>query len=138
MKDGASAEISVVGNDGVVGVALRLGGETTPSRAVVQSAGSAYRLRSKRLKDEFYRHGKAQLLLGYTQALLTQMAQTAVCNRHHPVSDRTRSTDAGTTVLRVLQRGAARDRSPVAAGRDVAVTKSSVHHSVSMAALRWH
>jgi hypothetical protein len=63
MKDGASAEISVVGNDGVVGVALLLGGETTPSRAVVQSAGSAYRLRSKRLKDEFYRHGKAQLLL---------------------------------------------------------------------------
>ena len=86
MKDGASAEISVVGNDGVVGVALLLGGETTPSRAVVQSAGSAYRLRSKRLKDEFYRHGKAQLLLlRYTQALLTQMAQTAVCNRHHPV-----------------------------------------------------
>src|SRR5271163_229709 len=86
MKDGASAEISVVGNDGVVGVALLLGGETTPSRAVVQSAGSAYRLRSKRLKDEFYRHGKAQLLLlRYTQALLTQMAQTAVCNRHHSV-----------------------------------------------------
>ena len=86
MKDGASAEISVVGNDGVVGVALLLGGETTPSRAVVQSAGSAYRLWSKRLKDEFYRHGKAQLLLlRYTQALLTQMAQTAVCNRHHPV-----------------------------------------------------
>jgi len=86
MKDGASAEISVVGNDGVVGVALLLGGETTPSRAVVQSAGNAYRLRSKRLKDEFYRHGKAQLLLlRYTQALLTQMAQTAVCNRHHPV-----------------------------------------------------
>jgi CRP-like cAMP-binding protein len=86
MKDGASAEISVVGNDGIVGVALLLGGETTPSRAVVQSAGSAYRLRSKLLKDEFYRHGKAQLLLlRYTQALLTQMAQTAVCNRHHPV-----------------------------------------------------
>src|SRR5271155_4643043 len=86
MKDGASAEISVVGNDGIVGVALLLGGETTPSRAVVQSAGSAYRLRSKRLKDEFYRHGKAQLLLlRYTQALLTQMAQTAVCNRHHSV-----------------------------------------------------
>lgn len=86
MKDGASAEISVVGNDGIVGVALLLGGETTPSRAVVQSAGSAYRLLSKRLKDEFYRHGKAQLLLlRYTQALLTQMAQTAVCNRHHPV-----------------------------------------------------
>ncbi len=86
MKDGASAEISVVGNDGVVGVALLLGGETTPSRAVVQSAGSAYRLRTTRLKDEFYGHGKAQLLLlRYTQALLTQMAQTAVCNRHHLV-----------------------------------------------------
>ncbi len=86
MKDGASAEISVVGNEGIVGVALVLGGETTPSRAVVQSAGSAYRLRSKYLKQEFYRHGKTQLLLlRYTQALLTQMAQTAVCNRHHPV-----------------------------------------------------
>jgi CRP-like cAMP-binding protein len=86
MKDGASAEISVVGNDGIVGVALFMGGETTPSRAVVQSAGSAYRLLGRRLKEEFYRHGKTQLLLlRYTQALLTQMAQTAVCNRHHAV-----------------------------------------------------
>jgi CRP-like cAMP-binding protein len=86
MKDGASAEISVVGNDGIVGVALFMGGETTPSRAVVQSAGSAYRLLGRRLKEEFYRHGKTQLLLlRYTQALLTQMAQTAVCNRHHGV-----------------------------------------------------
>jgi CRP-like cAMP-binding protein len=86
MKDGASAEISIVGNDGLVGVALFMGGETTPSRAVVQSAGSAYRLLGTRLKEEFYRHGKTQLLLlRYTQALLTQMAQTAVCNRHHAV-----------------------------------------------------
>jgi CRP-like cAMP-binding protein len=86
MKDGASAEISIVGNDGMVGVALFMGGETTPSRAVVQSAGSAYRLLGRRLKEEFYRHGKTQLLLlRYTQALLTQMAQTAVCNRHHAV-----------------------------------------------------
>jgi CRP-like cAMP-binding protein len=86
MKDGASAEISIVGNDGMVGVALFMGGETTPSRAVVQSAGSAYRLLGRRLKEEFYRHGKTQLLLlRYTQALLTQMAQTAVCNRHHGV-----------------------------------------------------
>jgi CRP-like cAMP-binding protein len=86
MRDGASAEIAVVGNEGMVGVALFMGGETTPSRAVVQSAGSAFRLSSRRLKDEFYRHGKTQLLLlRYTQALITQMAQTAVCNRHHPV-----------------------------------------------------
>lgn len=86
MSDGASAEISVVGNEGVVGVALFMGGETTPSRALVQSAGSAYRLVGQRLKDEFHRHGAMQtLLLRYTQALLTQMAQTAVCNRHHSV-----------------------------------------------------
>jgi CRP-like cAMP-binding protein len=86
MQDGASAEIAVVGNEGMVGVALFMGGETTPSRAVVQSAGRAYRLTSRQLKDEFYRHGKAQLLLlRYTQALITQMAQTAVCNRHHPL-----------------------------------------------------
>jgi CRP-like cAMP-binding protein len=86
MKDGASAEISVVGNDGIVGVALFMGGETTRSRAAVQSAGNACRLLGRRLKEEFYRHGKAQLLLlRYTQALQTQMAQTAVCNRHHEV-----------------------------------------------------
>lgn len=84
MEDGASAEIAVVGNEGIVGVSLFMGGETTPSRAVVQSAGQAYRLRGQRLKDEFYRAGPTQrLLLRYTQALLTQMAQTAVCNRHH-------------------------------------------------------
>ena len=84
MEDGASAEIAVVGNEGVVGVSLFMGGETTPSRAVVQSAGHAYRLEGSRLKDEFVRAGPMQhLLLRYTQALITQMAQTAVCNRHH-------------------------------------------------------
>ena len=86
MGDGASAEIAVVGNDGMVGVALFMGGETTPSRAVVQSAGAAYRLSGNVLKSEFRRGGAMQqLLLRYTQALLTQMAQTAVCNRHHSV-----------------------------------------------------
>jgi len=86
MRDGASAEISVVGNEGLVGVALFMGGETTPSRAIVQSAGSAYRLIAKQLKSEFNKHGQLQLLLlRYTQALITQMAQTAVCNRHHSV-----------------------------------------------------
>ena len=84
MADGASAEIAVVGNEGVIGVSLFMGGETTPSRAVVQSAGHAYRLTGQKLKDEFIRAGAMQhLLLRYTQALLTQMAQTAVCNRHH-------------------------------------------------------
>ena len=86
MEDGASAEISVIGNEGVIGVALFMGGETTPSRSIVQSAGSAYRLTGRRLKEEFNRHGEMlHLLLRYTQALLTQMAQTAVCNRHHRV-----------------------------------------------------
>ena len=86
MEDGASAEIAVVGNEGMVGVALFMGGETTPSRALVQSAGHAYRLRGQLLKDEFHRATELQhLLLRYTQALLTQMAQTAVCNRHHTV-----------------------------------------------------
>ena len=84
MANGASAEIAVVGNDGVVGVSLFMGGETTPSRAVVQSAGQAYRMDGDLLKSEFNRAGALQhLLLRYTQALLTQMAQTAVCNRHH-------------------------------------------------------
>jgi CRP-like cAMP-binding protein len=84
MENGGSAEISVVGNEGLVGVALYLGGESTPSRAVVQSAGSAYRLPRTRLKDEFNRHGELLLLmLRYTQCLITQMAQTAACNRHH-------------------------------------------------------
>jgi CRP-like cAMP-binding protein len=84
MADGASAEIAVVGNEGVIGVSLFMGGETTPSRAVVQSAGNAYRLSGAVLKEEFTRAGAMQhLLLRYTQALITQMAQTAVCNRHH-------------------------------------------------------
>lgn len=86
MKDGASAEIAVVGNEGLVGISLFMGGETTPSRAVVQSAGRAYRLRAKVLKSEFEFGGPLQqLLLRYTQALITQMAQTAVCNRHHSI-----------------------------------------------------
>ena len=86
MEDGASAEIAVVGNEGIVGVSLFMGGETTPSRAVVQSAGHAYRLKAQLLKQEFNRSGAVMhLLLRYTQALITQMAQTAVCNRHHSV-----------------------------------------------------
>lgn len=86
MEDGSSAEIAVVGNEGLVGVALFMGGETTPSRAVVQSEGFAYRLAGAGMKEEFIRGGAMQnLLLRYTQALLTQMAQTAVCNRHHSV-----------------------------------------------------
>ena len=84
MENGASTEIAVVGYEGVVGVSLFMGGETTPSRAIVQSAGKALRLKGQLLKNEFYRAGPMQrLLLRYTQALLTQMAQTAVCNRHH-------------------------------------------------------
>ena len=86
MENGASAEIAVVGNEGLVGVALFMGGESTPSRAVVQSAGHAYRLLAQRLKDEFNRHGEMLLLmLRYTQSLITQMSQTAVCNRHHSI-----------------------------------------------------
>lgn len=84
MEDGSSAEIAVVGNEGIVGVSLFMGGETTPSRAVVQSAGKGFRLSAQRMKTEFNRAGPVlHLLLRYTQALLTQMAQTAVCNRHH-------------------------------------------------------
>jgi CRP-like cAMP-binding protein len=86
LKDGATAEIAVTGNEGLVGISLFMGGETTPSRAVVQSAGEGYRLRASVLKKEFERGGALQhLLLRYTQALITQMAQTAVCNRHHSV-----------------------------------------------------
>jgi CRP-like cAMP-binding protein len=86
LHDGASAEISVVGNDGLIGIALFMGGETTSTRAIVQSAGSAYQLSGPQLKEEFHRGGNLQrLLLRYTQALITQMAQTAVCNRHHSV-----------------------------------------------------
>ena len=84
MEDGASAEIAVVGNEGIVGVSLFMGGESTPSRAVVQSAGHGFRLRANIMKEEFNRAGPVlHLLLRYTQALITQMAQTAVCNRHH-------------------------------------------------------
>ncbi|MES2685356.1 MAG: Crp/Fnr family transcriptional regulator [Pseudomonadota bacterium] len=83
MENGASAEIAVVGHEGVVGISLFMGGESTPSRAVVQSAGSGYRLPAQVIKDEFKRAPVLHLLLRYTQALITQMAQTAVCNRHH-------------------------------------------------------
>jgi len=84
LEDGASAEIAVVGFEGLVGISIFMGGGTTPSRAVVQSAGSGYRLRSDVIKAEFDHAGPAMhLLLRYTQALITQMAQTAVCNRHH-------------------------------------------------------
>jgi CRP-like cAMP-binding protein len=86
LENGSSAEICVVGNDGVIGVSLFMGGETTTSRAIVQSGGSAYRLSGRRLKQEFERQGETMhILLRYTQALITQMAQTAVCNRHHTV-----------------------------------------------------
>lgn len=86
MESGASAEISVVGNEGLVGIALFMGGESTPSRAVVQSGGHAFRLKGPLLKTEFDRHGELLvLMLRYTQALITQMAQTAVCNRHHSI-----------------------------------------------------
>ena len=84
MEDGASAEVAVVGNEGIVGVSLFMGGETTCSRSVVQHAGYAYRLKGQSLKNEFLRAEAMQgLLLRYTQALLTQMSQIAVCNRHH-------------------------------------------------------
>jgi len=84
MENGASAEIAVVGNEGLVGIALFMGGESTPSRAVVQSAGRGYRLRAAVMKEEFNKSSSVlHLLLRYTQALITQMAQTAVCNRHH-------------------------------------------------------
>ena len=86
MTDGASAEIAVVGSEGVVGIAMFMGGETTPSRAVVQSAAQAYAMTAEVLKEEFGRGGMLHfLLLRYTQALITQMSQTAVCNRHHSV-----------------------------------------------------
>jgi CRP-like cAMP-binding protein len=86
LEDGASAEIAVVGREGMLGISLFMGGETTPSRAVVQSAGYAFRLPADRLKAEFARFGPTMhLLLRYTQALITQMTQTAVCNRHHSI-----------------------------------------------------
>src|ERR1700693_4347962 len=84
MQSGASAEIAITGNEGLVGISLFMGGESTPSRAVVQSAGDGYRLKASVLKTEFALGGNLQhLALRYTQALITQMAQTAVCNRHH-------------------------------------------------------
>jgi CRP-like cAMP-binding protein len=84
MENGASAEIAVVGHEGIVGISLFMGGESTPSRAVVQSAGEGYRVRAQMMKEEFNRAGPVlHLFLRYTQALITQMAQTAVCNRHH-------------------------------------------------------
>jgi CRP-like cAMP-binding protein len=84
MENGASAEIAVVGNEGIVGISLFMGGESTPSRAVVQSAGDGICLPAQVIKDEFNGSGAVMhLLLRYTQALITQMAQTAVCNRHH-------------------------------------------------------
>src|SRR5471032_863501 len=84
MESGASAEIAVSGNEGLIGISLFMGGESTPSRAVVQSAGKGYRLRASVVKKEFALGGNLQhLALRYTQALITQMAQTAVCNRHH-------------------------------------------------------
>jgi CRP-like cAMP-binding protein len=84
MENGASAEIAVVGREGMVGVSLFMGGESTTNRAVVQSAGQGFRLHAQAMKDEFNRAGPVlHLLLRYTQALITQMAQTAVCNRHH-------------------------------------------------------
>ena len=84
MENGDSAEIAVVGNEGIVGISLFMGGNSTPSRAVVQSAGQGFRLKAQTMKDEFDRAGPVlHLLLRYTQALITQMAQTAVCNRHH-------------------------------------------------------
>lgn len=86
MVDGASAEISVVGNEGIVGIAVFMGGESTPSRAIVQSGGSAFRLPAAELRKEFNSHPDMRMLmLRYTQALITQMAQTAVCNRHHSI-----------------------------------------------------
>src|ERR1700721_626224 len=84
MDNGASAEIAVVGNEGILGVSLFMGGESTPSRAVVQSAGHGFRLKAQLMKNEFNRAGPVlHLLLRYPQALITQMSQTAVCNRHH-------------------------------------------------------
>lgn len=87
MESGASAEIAGVGNEGVLGISLFMGGNTTPSRATVQTAGSGYRLKGRLMMEEFNRAGAMmRLMLRYTQALMTQMSQTAVCNRHHSVS----------------------------------------------------
>ncbi|BES73160.1 Crp/Fnr family transcriptional regulator [Marinobacter nanhaiticus D15-8W] len=89
VDNGASTEIAVVGRDGIVGVAVFLGGESMPNRAIVQSGGAAFRLPSRQLKTEFNRYGDfSQLMLRYTQALMTQIAQTAICNRHHTIDQR--------------------------------------------------
>lgn len=86
MENGASTAVLVVGNEGLLGITLFMGGESTPSRSLVQSAGHAYRLPRRRVKEEFNRHGQLLLLmLRYTQALITQVSQTAVCNRHHSI-----------------------------------------------------
>lgn len=86
MKNGQSAEIAIVGNEGIIGISLFMGGESTQSRAIVQNAGYAYRLKAQVLKDEFRNGGALQrLLLMFSSALMTQMVQTAACNRHHPV-----------------------------------------------------
>ena len=86
MKNGESAEIAIVGNDGMIGIALFMGGESTMSRAIVQNAGHAYRLKAQVLKDQFHGAGTlSRLLLLFASALITQMVQTAACNRHHPV-----------------------------------------------------
>jgi CRP-like cAMP-binding protein len=88
MKNGDAAEIAVVGNEGIVGISLFMGGNSTPSRAVVQSAGRGYRLKAQTMKEAFDRSGPVtHLLLRFTQALITQMAQTAVCNRHHSLDE---------------------------------------------------
>ena len=90
MENGASAEIAVVGKEGIVGISLFMGGESTPSRGVVQSAGQGFRLKAHVIKEEFKRAPVLHLLLRYTQALITQMAQTAVCNRHHALDQQLR------------------------------------------------
>ena len=88
MEDGASAEIAVVGYEGIVGISLFMGGKSTPSRAVVQSAGAGFRLKASLMMQQFNRAGPVMhLLLRYTQALITQMTQTAACNRHHTVDE---------------------------------------------------
>ncbi|HTH80271.1 MAG TPA: Crp/Fnr family transcriptional regulator [Ramlibacter sp.] len=112
LRDGASAEIAVVGNEGIVGTSIFMGGETTTSRAVVRGTGQAYRLKAQLLKTEFDRGGPVlRLLLRYTQALMTQMTQTAVCNRHHSVEQQLcrtlllsldRSSGAGLTLTQEL------------------------------------
>src|SRR6185295_5346967 len=130
MNDGAAAEIAVVGSEGMVGISLFMGGGTTPSRAVVQSVGKAYRLDAAQIKREFARGGALQrLLLRYTQALITQMTQTAVCNRHHQLEqqlcrwlllslDRLPSSElVMTQQLIATMLGVRREGSPEAAGR---------------------